>query len=109
MYPTSPVIHHDFFLSGVGSLSRGVPSDPGRQLLVPATVEAAGMESLGLDPRIIDAVRALGIETFTEPQRRPIPRILTGENVLLLAPTRIRKSETGLLPILRPILRAKTP
>src|SRR5438128_943280 len=107
MYPTSPVIHHDFFLSGVGSLSRGVPSDPGRQLLVPATVEAAGMESLGLDPRIIDAVRALGIETFTEPQRRAIPRILAGENVLLVAPTGIGKTEAALLPILDRLLREK--
>src|SRR3989442_15591546 len=105
MYPTSPVIHHDFFLSGVGSLSRGVPSGPGRQLLVPAPVEAAGRESLGRDPRIIDAVRALGIETFPEPQRRAIPRILAGENVLLVAPPGIGKTEAALLPILARLVR----
>src|SRR3989454_246356 len=63
------------------------------------------MESLGLDPRIIDAVRALGIETFTEPQRRAIPRILAGENVLLVAPTGIGKTEAALLPILDRLLR----
>src|SRR3989475_3278860 len=102
MYPTSPVIHHDFFCQGSEALSRGVPSDPGRQLLVPATVEAAGMESLGLDPRIIDAGRALGIETFTEPQRRAIPRILSGENVLPVAPTGVGKTGAALLPILHP-------
>src|SRR5438445_752229 len=95
------------FLSGVGGLSRGIPGDPGRQLLVPATLEAAGMESLGLDPRIIDAVRALGIETFTEPQQRAIPRILAGENVLLVAPTGIGKTEAALLPLLDRILRDK--
>src|SRR5256712_757895 len=65
------------------------------------------MESLGLDPRIIDAVRALGIETFTEPQRRAIPRILAGENVLLVAPTGIGKTEAALLPILDRLVRGK--
>src|SRR5437870_3329926 len=65
------------------------------------------MESLGLDPRIIDAVRALGIETFTEPQERAIPRILAGENVLLVAPTGIGKTEAALLPLLDRILRDK--
>src|SRR2546426_2382832 len=80
---------------------------PGRQLLVPATLQAAGMESLGLDSRILEAVRALGIETFTEPQERAIPRILAGANVLLVAPTGIGKTEAALLPILDRILRDK--
>src|SRR2546425_253391 len=65
------------------------------------------MESLGLDPRIIDAVRALGIETFTEPQERAIPRILAGENLLLVAPTGIGKTEAALLPILDRLVREK--
>src|SRR3989442_6515653 len=65
------------------------------------------MESLGLDSRILEAVRALGIETFTEPQERAIPRILAGANVLLVAPTGIGKTEAALLPILDRILRDK--
>src|SRR5438552_10405468 len=65
------------------------------------------MESLGLDARIIDAVRALGIETFTEPQERAIPGILAGENVLLVAPTGIGKTEAAVLPILDRILADK--
>src|SRR3989441_7883662 len=65
------------------------------------------MESLGLDPPILDAVRALGIEEFTEPQVQAIPRILAGANVLLVAPTGIGKTEAALLPILQHVLREK--
>jgi len=65
------------------------------------------MEALGLDASILDAVRALGIEEFTEPQIRAIPRILAGANVLLVAPTGIGKTEAALLPILHHLLAEK--
>ena len=65
------------------------------------------MDHLGLEPRILEAVRALGIEAFTEPQERAIPRILSGANVLLVAPTGIGKTEAALLPILDHLLREK--
>ena len=65
------------------------------------------MDALGLDPPIIDAVRALGIDEFTEPQVRAIPRILAGANVLLVAPTGIGKTEAAFLPILQGLLRDK--
>jgi ATP-dependent helicase Lhr and Lhr-like helicase len=65
------------------------------------------MDALGLDPPILEAVRGLGIEEFTEPQVRAIPRILAGSNVLLVAPTGIGKTEAALLPILQHILREK--
>src|SRR5256885_2224505 len=65
------------------------------------------MESLGLDAPILDAARALGIDEFTEPQVRAIPRILAGANVLLVAPTGIGKTEAAFLPILQHLLREK--
>src|SRR5438128_6302718 len=65
------------------------------------------MESLGLDSRIIDAVRALGIQTLAAPQQRAILRILAGENVLHVAPTGIGKTEAALRPLLDRILRDK--
>ncbi|TLZ75102.1 MAG: DEAD/DEAH box helicase, partial [Methanobacteriota archaeon] len=58
------------------------------------------MDDFGLEPRILEAVRALGIESFTEPQERAIPRIRSGANVLLVAPTGIGKTEAALLPVL---------
>ncbi len=62
------------------------------------------MDDLGLDARILEALRELGIEAFTEPQRLAIPRILAGANVLLVAPTGIGKTEAAVLPILHRIL-----
>jgi ATP-dependent Lhr-like helicase len=67
------------------------------------------MNTLGLDAPILDAVRALGIDEFTEPQVRAIPRILAGAHVLLVAPTGIGKTEAAFLPILQGLLREKPP
>lgn len=62
------------------------------------------MDPLGMDPRILGALRDLGIDELTEPQVRAIPRILAGTDVLLVAPTGIGKTEAALLPILHRIL-----
>ncbi len=89
------------------SNSRLRMADRNEQLLVPGSLQAPAMQDLGLNSAIVEAVRALGIETFTEPQTRAIPRILAGANVLLVAPTGIGKTEAALLPILHGILRDK--
>ncbi|TLZ74230.1 MAG: DEAD/DEAH box helicase [Methanobacteriota archaeon] len=67
------------------------------------------MDDFGLEPRILEAVRALGIESFTEPQEKAIPRIRSGANVLLVAPTGIGKTEAALLPVLDHIVRETPP
>src|SRR3990170_5548948 len=64
----------------------------------------ASMQDLGLDARILDAARALGIEEFTKPQLRAIPPILAGKHVLLVAPTGIGKTEAAVFPILHHLL-----
>jgi len=67
------------------------------------------MDSLELDPRILGALRELGIEEFTEPQVRAIPRILAGASLLLVAPTGVGKTEAAVLPILHRILAERPP
>ena len=45
-----------------------------------------------------------GFENPTEPQRRLIPRILEGKNVLLISATATGKTETAMLPVLHSFL-----
>src|SRR5881397_193328 len=65
------------------------------------------METLGLHPRILEALGTLGFQEFTEPQRRAIPRIMAGTSALVIAPTGIGKTEAAILPILHKILTEK--
>lgn len=46
-----------------------------------------------------------GFESPTEPQEKTIPRILAGENVLLISPTATGKTEAAVLPILNMLIR----
>src|SRR2546425_3657353 len=65
------------------------------------------METLGLHPRILEALEKLGFHEFTEPQRRAIPRIAEGKSVLVIARTGLGKPEAVILPILHKILTEK--
>lgn len=53
-----------------------------------------------LDPRLRAQLTQREITEPTEAQRRAIPAILRGENVLLVAPTGIGKTEAAMLPVL---------
>ncbi len=60
-----------------------------------------------LDPKIQKLLETQKIETPTEPQKKAIMPILNGENVLLIAPTGLGKTESALLPIFNNFLKEK--
>lgn len=67
------------------------------------------MESIffNLNPKIQSLLISKNIKKPTEPQIIAIPHILNGENVLLIAPTGLGKTEGALLPIFHNFLIEK--
>jgi ATP-dependent Lhr-like helicase len=62
-----------------------------------------------LDERLTRFLRDRGITEPTGPQSKAIPSILSGENVLLIAPTGIGKTEAAMLPILTLLSKEEGP
>ena len=60
-----------------------------------------------LNPKIQKLLISRNIKAPTEPQVKAIPHILNGENVLLIAPTGLGKTESALLPIFNDFLKKK--
>jgi len=60
-----------------------------------------------LNPKIQKLLISENIKKPTEPQVKAIPHILNGENVLLIAPTGLGKTESALLPIFNDFLKKK--
>ncbi len=54
-----------------------------------------------LDPRLLECLSRRGIAELTEPQELALPAILSGDNVLLVAPTGIGKTEAAMIPVLQ--------
>ena len=61
-----------------------------------------------LDPRIQQFLISKDVVEPTEPQEKAIPPILQGNNVLLIAPTGLGKTESALLPLFHNYLRENT-
>ena len=57
----------------------------------------AAFTTLGDEVR--EALSERGFETPTEPQRRAVPALADGENVVVVAPTGSGKTETAMLPV----------
>jgi len=60
-----------------------------------------------LNLKIQTLLRSSNIKEPTEPQKKAIPPILKGENILLIAPTGLGKTESALLPIFHNFLELK--
>ena len=52
-----------------------------------------------LNPKIQELLYSKDINKPTEPQIKAISPVLNGENILLIAPTGLGKTESALLPI----------
>ncbi len=66
----------------------------------PAT-DGAGFLGLGLDPRLVAALSALGYEEPTDVQREAIPPLLAGRDILAEAPTGTGKTAAFALPMVQ--------
>ncbi|MEO8277938.1 MAG: DEAD/DEAH box helicase, partial [Thermoanaerobaculia bacterium] len=66
----------------------------------PTTHPAPGFSALGLDPRIVAALGALGYEEPTPVQKEAIPPLLAGRDVLAQAATGTGKTAAFALPLL---------
>ncbi|HTX43939.1 MAG TPA: DEAD/DEAH box helicase, partial [Methanocella sp.] len=61
-----------------------------------------------LDPRIRSVLASMGFSGPTETQERALPAILSGEDVLVIAPTGTGKTETAMLPALDGVLKNRS-
>ena len=68
-----------------------------------------GFGALGIDPRVLDALTALGYEEPTPVQRATIPVLLTGRDVLAIAATGTGKTAAFALPLLHRITPSASP
>ena len=57
-----------------------------------------------LDSRIRACIRKRGFSDLSEVQTQAIPRVLSGEHMVLIAPTGTGKTESAMLPVFNSML-----
>ncbi|HQC00253.1 MAG TPA: DEAD/DEAH box helicase, partial [Methanospirillum sp.] len=57
-----------------------------------------------LDRRVIEVIKDRGFSKLSEVQQQAIPKILNGDNLLLIAPTGTGKTESAMIPVLSGML-----
>jgi ATP-dependent Lhr-like helicase len=55
-------------------------------------------------PKIVETVKKRGFTEFSEIQKKAIPSILKGEDILIIAPTGTGKTETAMIPVFNHML-----
>ncbi len=60
-----------------------------------------------LDPQVISTAKKFGITTLTSIQTLAIPKILSGKDVLVVAPTGYGKTEAAIMPVFSELARLK--
>jgi superfamily II DNA/RNA helicase len=66
-------------------------------------------QELHLDPRLLEAVQACGFAAPTDIQRRVIPAVLAGHDLMASAQTGTGKTAAFVLPVLERLLAPATP
>jgi ATP-dependent RNA helicase DeaD len=82
-------------------MSRTSVSSPG--------TDSPGFADLGLDPRLVEALAALGYEEPTPVQREAIPPLLAGRDLLAQAATGTGKTAAFALPMLQLLAKVRSP
>ena len=72
------------------------------------TTNITSFDSLGLEPRLLQAVAKEGFSTPTKIQARAIPFALEGKDILARSKTGSGKTAAYVLPILQSILQRKS-
>ena len=73
----------------------------------PPTAPASSFDSLGLEPRLLQAIAKESFSAPTEVQTKVIPIALEGKDVLARSKTGSGKTAAYILPILQSILQRK--
>ena len=80
-----------------------------KSIVEPEPEMGSNLEDFGLDQRIVEALQSKGITKFYKFQEDAINNIISGNNIVITAPTASGKTEAFVIPIIQKIIDTKTP